>query len=144
VLLACFVGQTLAAPSDWAVVQNLPAGQRVQVNLRTGKILHGNVDHVTAEAVYLKTHKQMTPVRRDEISELSIPKKTNWTKPVLIGALAGAAAAGIAAPRTLEHESGYGGAVAGMVVFGAVIGAGVGYLATGSGSSLVYKSPGRR
>ena len=33
----------------------------------------------------------------------------------------------------MEHESGYGGAVAGTVVLGAAIGAGVGRLASGPG-----------
>jgi hypothetical protein len=44
----------------------------------------------------------------------------------------------------MEHESGYGGAVAGTVVLGAAVGAGVGRLASGPGESLVYKSAGHR
>lgn len=64
-------------------------------------------------------------------------------KATLIGAAVGAGAAGIAAPRFLEHEAGYGGAVAGTVALGAGIGAGVGYLAGGAGKRiLIYKAPG--
>jgi len=141
VSLCCLVGQILGASSDWAVVQGLAAGERIQLDLTTGKILKGRIDHVTADAVYLQTQSQTAAVSRDEISRLYVTKKRNWAKPVLIGAAAGAAAAGIAAPRFLEHESGYAGAVAGTVVLGAVVGAGVGCIARGSGKLLIYESP---
>jgi hypothetical protein len=119
-------------------------GATVHVSLTTGKNVNGVIDRVTAEAVYLDSRKQTTEVRREEISRLYRKKDKSWIKPVLIGAAAGAAAAGIAAPRTMEHESGYGGAVAGTVVLGAAVGAGVGRLASGPGESLVYKSAGHR
>jgi hypothetical protein len=48
----------------------------------------------------------------------NLKKDKSRIKPVLIGAGAGAAVGGIAGPRTMEHESGYG----------------------GPGESLVYKS----
>ncbi|MBI3666526.1 MAG: hypothetical protein HY236_09950 [Acidobacteria bacterium] len=140
VLLPCLVGQTFAATSEWAAVQSLAAGERIEVSLATGKTLNGNIDHVTAEAVYLQSRTQTVAIRCDEISGLYTKKKKSWIKPVLIGSAVGAAAAGIAAPKTLEHETGYAGAVAGTVAFGALIGAGVGYLAKGSGKSLVYES----
>jgi hypothetical protein len=129
----CLARQVFGATSDWAAVQGLASGARVHVSLTTGKNLNGVIDHVTAEALYLQSQKQTTQVRREEISRLYLKKDKSRIKPVLIGAAAGATAAGIAAPRTMEHESGYGGAVAGTVVLGAAIGAGVGRLASGPG-----------
>jgi|ERR1017187_2469334 hypothetical protein len=140
----CLARQVFGATSDWAAVQGLAAGARVHVSLTTGKNLNGVIDQVTAEAVYLRSKNQTTEVRREEISRLYLKKEKSRLKWVLIGAAGGAAAAGIAAPQTMEHESGYGGAVAGTVVLGAAVGAGVGRLASGPGESLVYKSAGHR
>ena len=113
---------------------------RIQVRTTTGQTLSGNIDHVTAEAVHLLIKTQTIEIRRNKIRRLYLKKERNWIRPVLIGAGIGAAAAGIAAPRTLEHETGYGGAVAGTVLFGALVGAGVGRLVSGSGYSLVYET----
>lgn len=139
--LACLAGYVSAASPDWAVVQGLAAGEQVQLNLKTGKTLNGNIDHVTVDAVYLQTQKEATTIRRDEIRRLYVKTKRHLAMPILIGAAAGAAAGGALAPRIMEHETGYGGAVAGTVVLFAGIGAGVGCLARGSGKSLVYESP---
>ena len=136
----CLARQVLGATPDWAALQGLAAGARVHVILTTGKNLNGVIDHVTAEAVYLHSRKQTIEVRREEIGRLYRKKDTSRIKPVLVGAAMGAAAAGIAAPRIMEHETGYGGAVAGTVVLGAAVGAGVGRLASGPGESLVYRS----
>jgi hypothetical protein len=136
----CLTRPAFGATSDWAAVQGLAAGVRVHVSLTSGKNLNGVMDHVTADAVCMQSRKQTIEVRREEIGRLYRKKDKSRIKPVLIGAAAGAAVAGIAAPRTMEHETGYGGAVTGTVVLGAAVGAGVGRLASGPGESLIYKS----
>jgi hypothetical protein len=69
------------------------------MSLTTGKNLNGVIDHVTAEAVYLQSRKQTIEVRREDIGRLYRKKDKSRIKPVLIGAAAGAAVAGIAAPQ---------------------------------------------
>lgn len=78
-------------------------------------------------------------IRRDQISRVYVQKKRSWAIPVLVGTAAGAAVAGAAAPRIMEHESGYGGAVAGTVALGAAISAGIGYAVRGSAGVLIYE-----
>ncbi len=142
VSLACLAGQLSAAsPDGWAVVQGLAAGAHVRLDLKAGKTVKGSIDHVTPEAVYLKNEKAATAIPRDEISRLSVTKKKGWALPVLIGAGAGAAVGGAVAPKIMEHETGYGAAVAGTVVLFALVGAGVGCLVRGSAKSLIYQAP---
>lgn len=139
--LLCVTCRASDATPDWAAVQGLSAGARVHVSLTSGKSLHGTIDHVTAAALYLQSRTGMAEVRRDDISRLYLKKNRSWVKPVLIGTAIGAGAAGIAAPVILEHETGYGAAVAGTVVLGAAVGAGVGRLVSGPGESLIYRKP---
>src|ERR1022692_1735544 len=122
----CLARQVLGATPDWAAVQGLAAGARVHVILTTGKNLNGVIDHVTAEAVYLHSRKQPIEVRREEIGRLYRKKDTSRIKPVLVGAAMGAAAAGIAAPRIMEHETGYGGGGGGTPGVGGAGGGGGG------------------
>jgi hypothetical protein len=141
VLLPCLVGHGLAASSDWARVQSLASGARLQVSLTTHEQVEGRLDHVTSDALYLVGKKQTREVRRDGISRVYLNRKGSWTKGVLIGTAAGAGIGGVVAPLTMEHEIGYGAAVAGTVVLAALIGAGVGYLVTAHGGrTLIYEA----
>lgn len=138
ILLPCLVGQAFAANSDWSAVQGLAAGQSIQVVLAPHKTLSGIVDHVTLTSLFLQARHQSTEIPRDQIGRLFVKKNCKWAVPVVVGAGAGAAVAGIAGSKTMEHEPGYGGAVAGTAAVGGMIGALVGYLARGSGQTLVY------
>jgi hypothetical protein len=144
-LVALLYQQTCLArvdPGDWVVVQGLKGGERVQVDLFKGGKLTGILHHVTPEAVFVQTAMEIREAERGNVRRLYTRGKSSKGRAALIGAGAGAAVAGIAGPRTMEHESGYGGAVAGTVVAGAVIGALVG-LAVGSHGKriLLYKAP---
>ncbi len=144
VALAVFASQMQAASQEWAVVQGLAPGARVQVSLRDGKTVSGSIDHVTVDAVYLQTKKETVTISRDEISRLYVKKKQRSALIILAGAGAGAAVGGAVGAKLMENENGYAPAVAGSVALFALVGAGVGALARGSGQSLVYKAASKK
>jgi hypothetical protein len=144
-LLAGFLlsEQVSAATADWAAVQALAVGERIQVNLSTGKTLKGKLDHVTSESVFLQVDGRATEVLQKDVSRLYLKKRGSWQKSTVIGTSIGAAAgAGIGAV-IMEKESGYGGAVAGTVALFAAIGASVGYAMRSGKSVLVYEAASR-
>jgi hypothetical protein len=134
-------GQVFAATSDWGAVQALAMGERVQVNLATGKTIKGKLDHVTSESVFLQIDGKVTEVSQKEISRLYLKKKGSWQKSTLLGTAIGAAAGGGIAAGVMERETGFGGAVAGTVALFAAIGAGIGYAMRPGKSVLIYEVP---
>lgn len=134
-------GPALAGTADWAAVTGLAPGDRVQIDLFDGKTLSGTIDHTTSGSVFILGRNQVTEVPSNTVRRLYKTKKSGRLMPTLIGVAIGAGAGGIAAPFTMEHESGYAGAVAGTVALGGAIGGGVGYLVGASGkSTLIYKA----
>ena len=139
------VPHLLAAPNsataDWAAVQSLGAGERIEVELSSGKAVRGKLVHVTPDAVIVQRGMQTTEARRQEVRLLYEHKSGAGAKWAVIGALIGAGAGGSGGAAILERESGYAGAVAGTVALGGVLGAGVGYLLGRGKLVLVYKAP---
>ena len=127
-LVPCLVAAPNSVTANWAAVESLAAGERIQVELSTGKFVNGKVDHVTPESVFVQHGRQTTEVRRQEVNRLYRQKSGTGAKWAANGALIGAGAAGGAGAAVLERGSGFGGAVAGTVALGGALGAGVGYL----------------
>ena len=142
VFVVCLMNLTLAnaATGDWTAVQALVAGQRVQVDLSSGKMLKGKIDHVTPESVFVRSGRKLEEVQRKDISHLYIKKKGGWWKSTLFDMAIGAGAAGGIGAAIMEHERGYGGAVAGTVALFAGIGAAVGYALRPDQTILVYEA----
>jgi hypothetical protein len=143
-LVPCLVAAPNSATADWAAVESLAAGERIQVELSTGKFVNGKIDHVTSESVFVQHGRQTTEVRRQEVNRLYRQKSGAGAKWAAIGALIGAGAGGGAGAAVLERESGFGGAMAGTVALGGALGAGVGYLLGRGKSVLVYKAPSQK
>jgi hypothetical protein len=136
-------GQVIAETSDWATVQALAMGERIQVNLSTGRTMKGKLDHVTSESAFMQINGKAMEISRKEISRLYLRKKGSWQKSTLFGTAIGAAAGGGIAAGVMERETGFGGAVAGTVALFAVIGAGIGYAMRPGKSVLIYEDPSR-
>jgi len=143
-LVPCLVESQVSATADWAAVEGLAAGERVEVELSTGKSVSGKIDHVTLESVFVQRGKKTTEVRRQEVSRVYRQKSGAGAKWAAIGALLGAGAGGGAGAASMERESGFGGAMAGTVVLGGALGAGAGYLLGHGKSVLVYKTPSQK
>jgi hypothetical protein len=139
-----FTQTVSAANADWAAVERLPAGERIRVKLSTGKTLNGTIDHVTEEAVYLRSKDKTLNASRQDVAHLYREKPGNGKKGALIGAAIGAGAGAGTGAAIMERESGFGGAVAGTVAFFASVGAGLGYALGRRGTSvLIYSAPSR-
>ena len=76
-----------------------------------------------------RRHRPFVPEERQKPDQAGVDRRGR-----------GRGSGGYSCAATMEHETGYGGAVAGTVVLGAAIGAGVGRLASGPGESLIYRS----
>ncbi len=135
--------QLFAETGDWAAVQALAVGERIQVDVSSGKMLRGSLDRVTSDSLFVKIDARVTEVSQKDVSRVFILRKSNWRKTTLIGAGIGAGAgAGIGAG-SVSKEFGYGAAVAGVVAIFAAIGAGVGYAFRSNKPMLVYRAPSR-
>lgn len=143
-LVPSLVAAPNSATADWAAVESLAVGERIQVELSTGKVVSGRIDHVTPESVFVQHGTQTTEVRRQEVNRLYRQKSGAGAKWAAIGALIGAGVGGGAGAATLERESGFGGAIAGTVALGGALGAGAGYLLGRGKSVLVYKAPSQK
>lgn len=143
VVFCLSTGQILAAPTDWAVVEQLAAGQRIEAELSTGKTVKGKVDHVTPASVFIERRGKPIEVKRGEVARLYRWKAGTGAKWAMIGAAIGAGAGGALGGVILERESGFGGAMAGTVALCGAIGAGLGYLIRGGKSVLIYSAPAR-
>jgi hypothetical protein len=140
-MVSLLCGQISAATADWANVLALAAGDRIQVDLSTGQLLKGKVDHVTPQSVFVLANNKVTAVQKNDVTRLYLKKKGDWKKSTLIGTAIGAAAGGGIGAGVMERESGYGAAVAGTVALFAAIGAGVGYLFRPDKKVLIYEAP---
>lgn len=139
-LLSLCGGQLTAAAVDWAPVQAIAPGQRIEVALLSGQKLTGDLDHATAEAVFIRNRSGVAETRRQDIQRLYLIQSRSGAKSAAIGAAIGAGGGGALGGAIMERETGYGGAVAGTVALGALIGAGVGYALKGSPKRvLVYE-----
>ena len=136
----CLARQVFGATSDWAAVQGLAAGvtrahepdDREEperghrpCDCRGGIPAKPEANHRSPS----RRHRPFVPEERQKPDQAGVDRRGR-----------GRGSGGYSCAATMEHETGYGGAVAGTVVLGAAIGAGVGRLASGPGESLIYRS----
>jgi hypothetical protein len=91
-LVPCLAAGPNSATADWAVVESLAVGERIQVELSIGESVNGKIDHVTPEAVFVQHGSQTTEIRRHEVNRLYRQKSGAGAKWAAIGALIGAGA----------------------------------------------------
>lgn len=141
-MLSLLATQASAATSNWAVLQALGSGERIEVHLANGSKLSGELERVTPETLYVAVRSGTVGVPRAEVGRVYTKSKGNRLAAMLIGTAAGAGVGGGLGGRYMENETGYGGAVAGCVGLGALIGMGVGAaVSKGSKKTLVYEAP---
>lgn len=143
VLLPLLAAGGTPPPTEWAAVERIAAGERIEVQLSTGKTVKGRIDHATADAAYLTGKEKTVEVRRVDVQRLSRRKAGHGGSGALIGGAAGAALLGAYGGTHLESgpSKGFGAAVAGVAVVGALVGAGVGYGIGHGRLELVYQAP---
>jgi hypothetical protein len=52
-------------PTEWAAVEGIAAGSRIEVQSMDYKTLKGTFDHATADTVHLRQADKITEARRD-------------------------------------------------------------------------------
>lgn len=73
-------GDVLAATVDWAAVQGLAPGDRIEVDLLTGKIVTGTVDHVGSASVFVPSGGKVVEVPSANIGQLYKKKESGWRR----------------------------------------------------------------
>ncbi len=141
--------------SDWGNLQQLRAGQRIEVVDTNLKKLKGTFLSFSEEAISLRVKKEKVAVQREEVFRVSLRKKSKRLRNVLIGmaigAGAGAALAAAENSRTCGDQPLVScfdldfGAItyAVLVPVGGAVGAGVG-AAFPPGYQTIYRAKGKR
>lgn len=138
-------GQDVAAgQQDWAAVQALSAGVKLQVEIKDGKRLKGKLNSVSPTALTLTANNKTTNLNRDDIQKIYQSRGGSRVTSALIGAAIGA---GVGAGAALALLGATGGSddTTGIIGRGTLIGAGIGTavgVAIGKGSrrTLIYES----
>ena len=120
------MAQEPVAPGDWSVVQNVPPGDELVIQLKDGKSVKGKVTSVTSDELSLTRKHKTETVRRENISQIyHLKRKAEKGKYAAIGTGIGAGAgAGIGAAKKAPP----GEYCDAFPVIGAALGAGIGAL----------------
>lgn len=141
--------QTDNAKGDWAAVQAVPAGEKLNLRLKDGKKAEGNLQSVSATTLTLSKDNKTTDFSRDAIAKvyrvIQKSRGKSIAKGALIGAgigFAGGAGVGLAAGQ--YEDLGTAELVGIFGLLGAGIGAGIGAVASSFGKKqklvLIYES----
>ncbi len=136
--------QNVSAQSDWAAVQNLSAGARLQIETKDGKRQKGTLDVVSATAVTLRGNGRNTSVSKDDVQKIYQLRGGSRVTTGLIGAAVGAGG-GAGAAAALLGATGGSDDTTGILGKGILIGLGIGAaigVAVGKNGrrTLVYES----
>ncbi len=121
--------------SDWNNLQQLRAGQRIEVVQMNLKSLQGTFLSFSEEAISLRVGKDEVGVQREEVFRVSLRKKSKRLRNVLIGLAIGAGAGVAVVEICAQASSGFSPclgqdfraiAYAVLVPVGGAVGAGVG------------------
>lgn len=143
VVLAQDAGQT--GFGTWDAVKAIPPGDKVEIKLKNGKTVKGEVASVSDTSISLGRGSKSVTTARDDVQRLSRIIKESSGKPALIGALVGAGIGAGGTAIAATGGSGTGDDAAVFVVLTSLALAGVGAL-VGSifmnkkRSVLVYES----
>ena len=142
-LLPSLVAAREPAPSDWAAIQGMAAGERIEVQLDDNTMRIGPLDHATAEAVFLRRDGGALEIPRAQVWKICQRRKGHRGTWALIGGVAGAAAfGGIYGPNIESGPSkNVGAAAVGVVAVGAMAGAGAGYVIGRGKLEVIYHVP---
>jgi hypothetical protein len=86
---------TSASTHDWSSLKAVPAGEQLAVKLKNGKTVEGKLSSVSDTVLTISGHNQPADLKREEILKVYRVTGASIKKPVLIGAVAGAATGGV-------------------------------------------------
>ncbi len=132
----------LVSRGSWEAVKLIPPGDNVEIKLKTGKTVKGEVSSVSDTAIIVGRSSKSVTTARDDVQRLSRIIRTSSRKPVLVGALVGAGA-GVVFGASLDD--GRSKLSAPEVAVVGLVGAGLGFLVgrlfrNRNESVLVYQS----
>ncbi len=141
------LAQQISQPrfGTWDAVKGIPYGEKVEIKLKGGKMVKGEVASVSDTAIIVGSGSKSVTTTRDDVNRLSRIIKKSSRKPVLVGALVGAGILGGGTAIAAAGSSNSGDDAAVFTVLMGWAGAGVGAL-VGSifmnkkRSVLVYES----
>ncbi len=143
-LLAQVAGQPKFG--TWEAVKGIPSGEKVQINLKSGRTIKGEISSVSDSGITIGLGSKAVTTGRDEVQRVFHAVGKSSRKPVVTGALIGAAvgAGGLAiavAARGSGETSELAGALLGVTLAGAGIGALIGNaFRRGKKLVLIYES----
>ncbi len=76
----------------WEAVKAIPPGDKVEIKLKNGRTVKGEVASVSDTAIIVGSGSKSVTTARDDVQQLFRIIKTSSRKPVLVGALVGAGA----------------------------------------------------
>ena len=85
----------------WEAVKGIPSGEKVEITLKSGKTIKGEISGVSDTEITVGRDNKAVTTGRDEVRRVFHAVGKSSRKPVVAGALFGAAVggAGIAVPR---------------------------------------------
>lgn len=139
-------GQTsTVAANDWSRLNSLSQGTKLEIKLKSGKKIGGELNSVSDSALSVSAKGKSVDVKREDVGAVYQVSKKSATKAALIGMGVGAGA-GLGVGLSGRSDDGFekieNAATAGLTVLGAGAGALVGYLIGRSGrkKELIYQA----
>jgi hypothetical protein len=130
--------------SDWAVIQALPAGQKLEIETTAGERVEGKLGSKTDSGLTLVSKDKTVAINRTDVNKVYRFAGGSRLKTALIGVGIGAGIGlgiAFAALAVTDGSDEAGGVVTGGVLIGAGIGGAIGALAgKGSKRTLIYES----
>jgi Zn-dependent alcohol dehydrogenase len=130
VMQPVILGQAVGLPQfgTWDTVKTIPPGDEVEIELKSGKQVKGEMTSVSDGAIMVGRGSKSVTTTREEVKRLSRIIKKSSRKPILVGALVGAGVIGGGTAVAAAGGSNSGDDAAIFTVLMGLAGAGVGAL----------------
>lgn len=146
-LLSSVTVSAQTATNDWSRLNAVPAGSKVSVKLKSGKIIDGTLNSVSDTTLSLTVKHAPRDLRREDVATVHQLKKKSAGKETLIGLGVGAGAgAALGAAGDTADENNFLDTDGLLTAAGAIIGGGIGALSgfligrSGKKRLLVYEA----
>jgi small nuclear ribonucleoprotein (snRNP)-like protein len=129
----------------WDAVRSIPSGDKVEIKLKSGSKLRGDLVSGSDTAVIVRRGSESVTTNREDVKSLSRIIEKSSKKPILVGALIGAGAIGGGTAIAAAGSSNSGDDAATFTILMGLAGAGIGALvgsifSNKKKSVLIYES----